>query len=155
MLSKKNIIKIIASVLVGASLIGWGASSKLAKSEYVDGVYTARAKNPDNQGWQARAIVTIENGEITEVSYDYTSEDSDVTKVNDDAYNARMLSIVGVNPKIYSREFAVEIITKQGLDDFDGVSGASSSTKRVQLLVGKILENAKKGNTELIIVDTD
>lgn len=99
--------------------------------------------------------MSFEDGEITEVVFDYISSEDGRLKTEDTAYNNLMLSIVGVNPQIYTREFAVEIITKQSVEDFDGVSGASHSAEEIKVMAEEVFKNALKGDTETKIITVD
>lgn len=99
--------------------------------------------------------MSFEDGEITEVVFDYVNSEDGRLKTEDAAYNNRMLSIIGVNPQIYTREFAVEIITKQSVEDFDGVSGATYSAEEVKIMAEEIFKNASKGDTETKVITVD
>lgn len=124
------------------------AVSKISGPKYKDGTYRLEGESFDSAGWKPFMEMTFKNGELVDVVFDYTNVDSTKpNKTEDDAYNDRMLKKIGVNPRIYSKEFAVELLIKQSPDDIDGVSGASASTKEVQIMSKRLFEKAESGDT--------
>lgn len=122
--------------------------TKNSGPEYKDGIYKIEGESFDSTGWKPFMEMTFKDGQLTDVVFDYTNVDSTKpNKTEDDAYNDRMLKKIGVNPRIYTKEFAIELLIEQSPDDIDGVSGASASTKEVQVMSKRLFEKAKTGDT--------
>lgn len=154
-MENKNNLKKFGIPILAVALVGTGAFVMTKNSEYIDGTYRVESDSYDNQGWKPFLEMTFKDGEIKDVVFDYTNQEDGRLKTSDDAYNNRMLSIIGVNPRIYTREYAVEIITKQSLEDFDGVSGATHSTAELKVMAEEIFKNALKGDTETKVIKVE
>lgn len=146
-IAKNKLYVIIAGIV--AVLGCFTIVSKLNAPKYKDGTYRLEGESFDNTGWKPFMEMTFKNGEVVDVVFDYTNVDSTKpNKTEDDFYNDVMLKKIGVNPRIYTKEFAIELLIEQSPDDIDGVSGASASTKEVQIMSKRIFEKAKTGNTK-------
>lgn len=145
-----KLIMLVVTIGISGCLLGIGSSKN---ADYVDGTYRAEGKTADKNGWRIFMEVEVKDGEVSGVTVDYINDITGILKTEDADYNLNMLRISDSNPILFTREFAVDIITKQGVDDLDTVSGATHTSQEVKILGEKIFENAKKGNTELIVVD--
>lgn len=148
MKASKNKLYIILAGIV-AVLGCFTIASKLNTPKYKDGTYRLEGESFDNTGWKPFMEMTFKNGEVVDVVFDYTNIDNTKpNKTEDDFYNDIMLKKIGVNPRIYTKEFAIELLIEQSPDDIDGVSGATVSTSEVQIMSKRIFEKAKSGNTK-------
>lgn len=146
-IAKNKLYVILAGIV--AVLGCFTIFNKLNAPKYKDGTYRLEGESFDNTGWKPFMEMTFENGEVVDVVFDYTNVDSTKpTKTEDDFYNDVMLKKIGVNPRIYTKEFAIELLIEQSPDDIDGVSGASASTKEVQIMSKRLFEKAKSGDTK-------
>lgn len=122
------------------------------KSDLQDGYYTAKAAEFDH-GWKEFITIMVKGGEI--VSVEYNAENaSGFIKSWDNAYMQNMLRIQGTYPNEYTRFYAGQLLEGQGDDEIDVLSGASSSYGSFQLLAAAVLEQARQGNSSIVIVNT-
>ena len=121
-------------------------------SSYVDGKYVAEGKEFDNRGWKPILEITVEDKKIVDVVFDYVTKEGKL-KTEDVQYNNTMLSAADCSPTIFTKEFAVELIIEQNVDDFDGTSGATTSAKDFVQMSEKLLSNAKSGKTDKEIIE--
>ena len=144
-LKPKNILIAFALVvLVG----GLGVHVIKRGSDYKDGIYKVQGSEFDAQGWKPFLEVTFDKGEVTEVNFDHINKDDGSLKSENDFYNTLMMSKVGMNPKIFVKEFAIELIIEQSPDEIDGVSGATHSADEFKVLAERIFDKAKTGDTK-------
>ena len=65
-----------------------------------------------------------------------------------------MLQVGGTYPNEYTRYYAGQLLEGQGKEDIDALSGATSSYDSFQKLETAVLEQAKKGDSSIALVDT-
>jgi major membrane immunogen (membrane-anchored lipoprotein) len=95
----------------------------------------------------------VKGGSI--VSVEYNAENaSGFIKSWDNAYMQTMLHTNGTYPNEYTRYYAGQLLDGQGEGTIDAISGASSSHSSFQLLAKAVLEQARKGDSSIAIVDT-
>lgn len=120
--------------------------------ELQDGYYTAQASEY-NFGWKEYVTIMVKGGRI--VSVEYNAENaSGFIKSWDNAYMQNMLHSNGTYPNEYTRYYAGEFLEKQGKEEIDALSGATSSYGSFQMLEATVLEQARKGDSSIILVDT-
>ena len=120
--------------------------------ELQDGYYTAQASEY-NFGWKEYVTIMVKGGQI--VSVEYNAENaSGFIKSWDNAYMQNMLHSNGTYPNEYTRYYAGEFLEKQGKEEIDALSGATSSYDSFQMLEAAVLEQARKGDSSIILVDT-
>ena len=120
--------------------------------ELQDGYYTAQASEY-NFGWKEYVTIMVKGGKI--VSVEYNAENaSGFIKSWDNAYMQNMLHSNGTYPNEYTRYYAGEFLEKQGKEEIDALSGATSSYGSFQMLEAAVLEQARKGDSSIILVDT-
>lgn len=120
--------------------------------ELQDGYYTAQASEYDF-GWKEYVTIMVKGGKI--VSVEYNAENaSGFIKSWDNAYMQNMLHSNGTYPNEYTRYYAGEFLEKQGKEEIDALSGATSSYDSFQMLEAAVLEQARKGDSSIIFVDT-
>ena len=117
-----------------------------------DGYYTAQAAE-FSHGWKEYITIMVKGGSI--VSVEYNAENaSGFIKSWDNAYMQTMLHSNGTYPNEYTRYYAGQLLDGQGEGTIDAISGASSSHSSFQLLAKAVLEQARKGDSSIAIVDT-
>lgn len=145
----KRITRIFAPLLLAALLFsGCGEDEAALK----DGYYTAQAAD-FNFGWKEYITIMVKGGSI--VSVEYNAENaSGFIKSWDNAYMQNMLHSNGTYPNEYTRYYAGQLLEGQGEGEIEAISGASSSHASFQLLVQAVLEQAHKGDSSIVLVDT-
>ena len=124
------------------------------KEPLQDGTYSVIFDEPDPTNWKAFMSLEILNGEIITVDYDYegTGENQGKLKSEDVAYNEAMFATKGTNPVIYLEKLEKALLLHQDPDKVDTVSGATASSKDFRTFSTALLEAAKEGNEEQIIL---
>ena len=139
-------ISLILFLMTGI-LTGCGGSQELQ-----DGYYTAQAQE-FSHGWKEYVTIMVKGGSI--VSVEYNAENaSGFIKSWDNAYMQNMLHSHGTYPNEYTRNYAGQLLEGQGKGQIDAISGASSSHDSFKKLAAAVLEQAKKGDSDVVIVDT-
>ena len=118
------------------------------KTELQDGYYTAQAKD-FSHGWKEYITIMVKGGSI--VSVEYNAENaSGFIKSWDNAYMQTMLHSNGTYPNEYTRYYANQLLEGRRDDDID----ATSSYGSFQKLSEAVLEQARKGDSDVVVVDT-
>ncbi|MCI8303774.1 MAG: FMN-binding protein [Lawsonibacter sp.] len=144
----KRIFAMLISLLLTASLLtACGGQTGLQ-----DGYYTAQA-SAFSHGWKEYITILVKGGSI--VSVEYNAENaSGFIKSWDNAYMQNMLHSNGTYPNEYTRNYANQLLEKQGEGSIDAITGASSSHASFQILAQAVLEQARKGDSSIAVVDT-
>lgn len=143
----KRILRLTLLVLMMVPLVACGN-----KTELQDGYYTAQAAQ-FSHGWKEYITIMVKGGTI--VSVEYNAENpSGFIKSWDNAYMQNMLHVTGTYPNAYTRFYASQLLDDQNGDSIDALSGASSSHVSFQMLAAAVLEQARKGDSSIVIVDT-
>lgn len=117
-----------------------------------DGYYTAQASE-FNYGWKEYITILVKGGSI--ISVEYNAENaSGFIKSWDNAYMQTMLHTDGTYPNEYTRYYADQLLERQGKGSIDALTGATSSHKTFQVLEQAVLEQAKRGDSSIVFVDT-
>ena len=144
---KKTLSLILALLMTAALLAGCGGGSGLQ-----DGYYTAQAQE-FSHGWKEFVTIMVKGGEI--VSVEYNAENaSGFIKSWDNAYMQTMLHSDGTYPNEYMRFYASQLLEDGQADGIDALTGATSSHSSFQKLAEAVLEQARKGDSSIVIVDT-
>ena len=123
------------------------------ETELQDGYYTAQAKD-FSHGWKEYITIMVKGGSI--VSVEYNAENaSGFIKSWDNAYMQNMLHVQGTYPNEYTRYYASQFLEGQGKGEIDAISGASHSHESFQALAQAALEQARKGDSSIVIVNTE
>ncbi len=118
-----------------------------------DGYYTAQAAE-FSHGWKEYITIMVKGGKI--VSAEYNAENpSGFIKSWDNAYMQNMLHVQGTYPNEYTRYYASQFLEGQGKGEIDAISGASHSHESFQALAQAALEQARKGDSSIVIVNTE
>lgn len=144
----KRIAAVLLSTLLTASLLSaCGSQTKLQ-----DGYYTAQASE-FSHGWKEYITILVTDGSI--ISVEYNAENaSGFIKSWDSAYMQTMLHVNGTYPNEYTRYYASQFLEGQGKGNIDAITGASSSHGSFQILSQAVLEQAQKGDSSIVVVDT-
>ncbi len=143
----KRFLCFALALLLGVSLSACGS-----KTDLQDGYYTAQAAEYSH-GWKEYITIMVKGGSI--VSVEYNAENaSGFIKSWDNAYMQTMLHTNGTYPNEYTRYYAGQLLAGQGNGTIDALSGASSSYGSFQKLAAAVLEQARKGDSSIMLVDT-
>ena len=143
----KRMISGVMVLLMVALLTGCGETGGLQ-----DGYYTSQASDY-NFGWKEYITIMVKGGSI--VSVEYNAENpSGFIKSWDNAYMQTMLHTNGTYPNEYTRYYAGQLLESQGEGEIDAITGASTSHNSFQKLAAAVLEQARKGDSEIVVVDT-
>lgn len=122
------------------------------KNELHDGYYTAQAAE-FNFGWKEYITIMVKGGSI--VSVEYNAENaSGFIKSWDNTYMQTMLHANGTYPNEYTRYYAGQLLEGQGEGQIDALTGATSSYGSFQKLAVAVIEQAKQGDSSIVVVDT-
>ena len=117
-----------------------------------DGYYTAQAEE-FSHGWKEYITILVKGGSI--VSVEYNAENaSGFIKSWDNTYMQTMLHAKGTYPNDYTRYYANQLLEGQGEGGIDAITGASSSHASFQILAQAVLEQARKGDSSIVFVNT-
>ena len=117
-----------------------------------DGYYTAQASE-FSHGWKEYITIMVKGGSIVAVEYNAENA-SGFIKSWDNTYMQAMLHDTGTYPNEYTRYYASQLLEDQGADSIDAINGASSSHASFQILAAAVLEQARQGDSSIIVVDT-
>ncbi|MDE7002829.1 MAG: FMN-binding protein [Oscillospiraceae bacterium] len=144
----KRICAILLSLLLMASLL----TACGTQAGIQDGYYTAQASE-FSHGWKEYVTILVKGGKI--ISVEYNAENaSGFIKSWDNTYMQTMLHVNGTYPNEYTRYYANQFLDGQGEGTIDAISGASSSHGTFQILSQAVLEQARKGDSTILVVDT-
>ena len=145
----KRFLAVFLGVLLAVSLLaGCGSQAGLQ-----DGYYTAQAEE-FSHGWREYITILVKGGSI--VSVEYNAENaSGFIKSWDNTYMQNMLQVSGTYPNEYTRYYANQLLEGQGEGGIDAITGATSSHSSFQILAQAVLEQARKGDSSIAIVNTE
>ncbi len=142
--------RVLSLALICVLIMSLTACSE--KTELQDGYYTAQASE-FNHGWKEYITIMVKGGSI--VSVEYNAENaSGFIKSWDNAYMQTMLHSNGTYPNEYTRYYAGQLLENQNEDEIDALTGATSSYTSFQKLSKAVLEQARKGDSSMVFVDT-
>ncbi|MCI8661021.1 MAG: FMN-binding protein [Lachnospiraceae bacterium] len=119
---------------------------------FQDGYYTAQAAE-FNHGWKEYITIMVKGGSI--VSVEYNAENpSGFIKSWDNAYMQNMFHSNGTYPNQYTRYYAGQLLEGKREGEIDALTGATSSYNSFQKLSQAVLEQSRKGDSGIVIVDT-
>ena len=115
-----------------------------------DGYYTAITSDY-HFGWKELVSVCISNGQLVSVEYN-AKNPSGFIKSWDMSYMRNMEGVSGTYPNAYTRNYAAEFLEKQDAGEIDILTGATSSGNQFQKLAAAAMEQAKKGDSTVVVV---
>ncbi len=143
----KRILSIVLLLVFMLSLTACGEQTGLQ-----DGYYTAQASE-FSHGWKEYVTIMVKGGNI--VSVEYNAENaSGFIKSWDNTYMQTMLHANGTYPNEYTRYYAGQLLEGQGEGQIDALTGATSSYGSFQKLAVAVIEQAKQGDSSIVVVDT-
>ncbi len=144
----RRILRILPALLLAGFLTACGSDGTALQ----DGYYTAQAAEYSH-GWEEYITIMVKDGSI--VSVEYNAENaSGFIKSWDNAYMQAMLHAQGTYPNQYTRYYAGQFLEGQGQGSIDALTGATSSYGSFQKLTAAVLEQARKGDSSIVFVDT-
>jgi len=124
------------------------------EGQYLSGTYHAEYDTLDSHGWKTSLDFTLSFDAMSEVDFDSYYMDGQ-RKSEDSIYNARMLSITGINPEIFTPmiESAIQnaVITPEFIE-FDVVTGATHSSGEAIELTKALLTAARNRDTSPVFL---
>lgn len=145
-------MKRIASIVLALLVTGFLTACGSGQAGLQDGYYTAQAAEYSH-GWKEYITIMVKDGSI--VSVEYNAENaSGFIKSWDSNYMQNMLHSNGTYPNEYTRYYAGQLLEGQGEGSIDVLTGASSSYNSFQKLSAAVVEQAKQGDSSIVIVDT-
>ena len=145
---KRIFVMLISLLLLTPLLTACGDQEGLQ-----DGYYTAQASE-FSHGWKEYITILVKGGSI--VSVEYNAENaSGFIKSWDNTYMQNMLQVSWTYPNEYTRYYANQLLEGQGEEGIDALSGATSSYGSFQILSQAVLEQARMGDSSIVIVDTE
>lgn len=141
--------RILSLILVLLFMVSLTACTE--KTGLQDGYYTAQASE-FSHGWKEYITIMVKGGNI--VSVEYNAENaSGFVKSWDNTYMQAMLHDTGTYPNAYTRFYASQLLDGQGDGEIDALTGATSSYGSFQKLAAAVIEQAKQGDSSIVIVD--
>ncbi len=145
-------MKRIFALALGLLLMVFPLAACGSQAGLQDGYYTAQAAE-FSHGWKEYITILVKGGSI--ISVEYNAENaSGFIKSWDNAYMQNMLHVQGTYPNEYTRNYAGQLLEGQGEGRIDVLTGATSSHGSFQILAQAVLEQARKGDSSIVFVDT-
>jgi major membrane immunogen (membrane-anchored lipoprotein) len=142
---------ITLAVIVAALLVALPGSCSTVKYPLKDGYYSAEAAEFDAQGWKDYVTICVSNGRITMVEFNAFNA-SGYIKSWDMNYMRQMNAISGTYPNAYTRYYEGRLLSQQGTEGINALSGATVSYHSFIQLTESALAKARQGNTETSLV---
>lgn len=120
-------------------------------TELKDGKYKLEEKNYSNN-YRYVLELEVKNGEISDVEFDSIDKDGN-SKREDAEYIEIMKDKSGTSPDIFLDELEDSLEESKDPDKVDTVTGATHTTDSFKEYAKQLINNAKKGNSETIIID--
>ena len=117
-----------------------------------DGTYRAEYDKEDAYGWKAYVEITVADGKMTAVDFDYVNADGAV-KSEDEAYNADMKAGSGVGPAEFTVALEESLLASQDPSQVDAVTGATSSSDEFINFTTALMEQMQAGNTDVLVIE--
>ena len=146
--------KLLLGISLAAALALSGCGQEtIADATMQDGSYTAEMSD-FSHGWKEYVTITVKNGTI--VTTEFNAENaSGFIKQWDNAYMQNMKSVSGTYPNEYTRYYAAQLTGQSKLPEIDGLSGATNSGSNFVKLSKAVVEQAIKGDSQVVFVETE
>jgi major membrane immunogen (membrane-anchored lipoprotein) len=138
----------IVIALLGA--IAQNSTPEMSQDVMKDGYYTAEAA-VYRRGWKEFLSIYVNNGRIVTAEYDAKNA-SGFIKSWDMEYMRRMSESDGNYPNKYTRTYVFDLISRQGIDGIDAMSGATESFDLFKALARAVIARAKAGDKQVAFV---
>ncbi|MGX7106683.1 hypothetical protein ACWOBE_02680 [Hutsoniella sourekii] len=117
----------------------------------VDGVYVLESAE-DQDGWNAKASIKIEDGEIVESEFDY--EDAEGNKLSESKEKSEAIEkFAGVDPAETFKTLTDQLVDTQDPAEVKEIDGAEEASKIFKEYATLLIESAKAGATNVIVID--
>lgn len=116
-----------------------------------DGYYTAEMGSA-SFGWKEYLCIQVKQGSIISAEFN-AKNDSGFIKSWDNSYMKNMNATDGTYPNKYTREYVQQLVDGQTETKIDAITGATESGEHFKKLVAAVLEQAKKGDSKIKIVE--
>lgn len=144
--------KIIGILLLLVFVLG-GCGDAQPQTGMKDGTYTAQMTD-FSFGWKEYVTITVKNGEI--VATEYNAENpSGFIKSWDNAYMNNMKTVSGTYPNEYTRYYAAQLTGQKTVPEIDVLTGASTSGNTFKKLAQAVVEQAIKGDSTIVYVESE
>lgn len=147
-MKKISLALVFIVAIIALSTVGCSADNRMQ-----DGYYTAMA-GEYSHGWKEFVSITVKNGDIASVEYNAVNE-SGFIKSWDNAYMQNMKAVQGTYPNEYTRNYAGQLLEAQNANQVDTIAGATSSYSSFKMLASAAIEQAKKGDSRVVVVDSE
>lgn len=146
--------KLLSVLFLGSALVlaGCGDTEESAEGELQDGTYRIEELNFGSTGWKEALEIVVDGGAITDANFESVNED-DVNKVEDEDYQETMTNVSGTGPQDFIPELEEQIVGMEKPSDVEVVTGATSTSEKVQEWAEELYSAAEEGNTDTIEVD--
>lgn len=135
-------------LLLSLFLLGGCSSNKMK-----DGFYTAEMSD-FSHGWKEYLCIMVKNDTIVYAEFN-AKDPSGYIKAWDNSYMENMAAVTGTYPNEYTREYVAQLIETQDSQEVDTVSGATTSGVNFQRLSSAVIEQAIKGDSSTVIVESE
>lgn len=135
-------------LLLSLFLLGGCGSNKMK-----DGFYTAEMSD-FSHGWKEYLCIMVKNDTIVYAEFN-AKDPSGYIKAWDNSYMENMAAVTGTYPNEYTREYVAQLIETQDSQEVDTVSGATTSGANFQRLSSAVIEQAIKGDSSTVIVESE
>ena len=116
-----------------------------------NGFYTAEMSDYSH-GWKEYLCIMVKNNSIVYAEFN-AKDPSGYIKAWDNAYMQNMYTVNGTYPNEYTRTYVAQLIETQNPDNVDAISGASNSGSNFLKLSNAVINQAKKGDSSIIVVE--
>lgn len=146
--------KLLSVLFLGSALVltGCGGTEESAEGELQDGTYRIEELNFGSTGWKEALEIVVDGGAITDANFESVNED-DVNKIEDEDYQETMTNVSGTGPQDFIPELEEQIVGMEKPSDVEVVTGATSTSEKVQEWAEELYSAAEEGNTDTIEVD--
>lgn len=128
------------------------ASGTAAGGDLQDGTYKGIYDRKDVRNWIAYVEITVKDGKIEKVYYDYTNESGDL-RTNDKNYTKAFTDFNKMSPREAFDQLGTKLVEAQDASKVDAVTGATHSSRNFNELAAAALEHAKTGDTSDAVVN--
>lgn len=116
-----------------------------------DGFYTAQMANP-YYGWKEYLCIMVKNNTIVYAEYN-AKDPSGYIKSWDNSYMKNMIVVDKTYPNEYTRNYVAQLMKSQNPETVDVISGATGSGDNFLKLSTAVINQAKNGDTNVILVE--
>lgn len=140
-------------VLFIPALLFAGCAPKTA-APLSDGTFSVAYEEPDATGWTAFLELTVKDGKIAQVNFDYwgSGEAQGTVKSENPAYNEAMAAVTGTKPEEYLALLEADLLKSQDVDQVDLITGATTSSEDFKTFARLALEASQKGDLRPVLL---